>query len=153
MSNEQLIGSILLVANAVQAWVMKMSSTEHHGRSEIIEEKLRENLRSVFDPKKVCFSPIIPGRSKSHTLSAMVFLKDDRSAIFDVVTPFSASICPAFTKMSDIKNSETPPNFLGIVIENHEAWRSDDLSLLRSSATDIIDINNGLPRKLVSLAA
>jgi len=153
VTNEQLIGSVLLVANAAQAWVTKMMASEHHGRSEIIEEKLEASLRSAFGEKNLIKAPSIGGLNKVHELSVLVSFPGQRSAAFEVVTPYAGSIYPAYTKMSDISHNEDHPDYLGVVVESIELWRADDLALLRSAGTEVIDIDKGLPAKLIGLAA
>lgn len=151
-SIDQLIGSILLTANATQAWVNKMLISAPQGRSELIKEKLGKLLKMTFGEKSVEISPKLPGLNKSYEVSSLVLLPEGGKAAFEVVTPHSSSIYPAYTKFSDISHSDRKPAYMAMVLEGMNSnWKSDDLSLLRSAGADLIDIDLGLPNNLLSL--
>ena len=143
---QQIVGSVLLVANATQAWVSKMMTETHHSRSDAIEEKLKLFLYEFFGLKNTTFLPEVRGENKMHKLSALVSLPNKKIAVFEVVTPHPNSIYPAYTKMMDVKSRSERPDYMEMVVEHTEEWKSEDIALLRSASTSVIDINEPLPR-------
>ncbi|MFT8932460.1 MAG: hypothetical protein ABF976_12415 [Acetobacter syzygii] len=149
---QQIVGSVLLIANATQAWVDKMMTETHHSRSEIIEEKLKISLYEIFGLKNTTLSPEVRGENKMHELSALVSLPNKKIAVFEVVTPHPSSIYPAYTKMMDVKSRGERPDYMEMVVENTEEWKSEDIALLRSASTSVIDINGSFSGRLRALA-
>lgn len=153
-SLNQIIGSVLLIANASQAWVEKMISAEAvHGRAEVVEEKLQNMLREVFGERRVERETKIKGLNKVYDVSTIVALKNNKFAAFEVVTPFPTSIYPAYTKFSDISHSKSKPVYMAVALEGMDRlWKSDDLALLRSSGAALVDVDYGLPSEIMHLA-
>lgn len=153
-THEQIIGSVLLVANASQAWVEKMFSSDVvHARSEVVEEKLHSMLKSVFGEKRIARGSKVRGLNKSYEVSTVVSLPKKQYAAFEIVTPFMSSIYPAYTKFSDISHADSKPAFMAMALEGIDTlWKSDDLALLQSSGAILIDVDKGLPRNIAQLA-
>lgn len=153
-SHDQIIGSILLVANASQAWVEKMfSANAVHGRAEVVEEKLHNMLKDAFGEKHIERGSRVRGLNKTYEVSTIVALPRNQYAAFEVVTPFMASIYPAYTKFSDISHADKKPTFMAMALEGIDTiWNSDDLALLQSSGAILIDVDKGLPRNIAALA-
>ncbi|MBS1021910.1 hypothetical protein JK207_07675 [Gluconobacter cerinus] len=153
-SHDQIIGSILLVANASQAWVEKMFAADAvHGRAEAVEEKLHKMLKDAFGEKRIARGSRIRGMNKSYEVSTIVSLPHKQYAVFEIVTPFMASVYPAYTKFSDISHAESKPAYMAMALEGMDTiWKSDDLALLQSSGAILIDVDKGLPRNIAQLA-
>ncbi|MBS1082363.1 hypothetical protein [Gluconobacter kondonii] len=153
-SHDQIIGSVLLVANASQAWVEKMFAADAvQGRAEAVEEKLHSMLKDAFGEKRIERGSRVRGLNKTYEVSTIVALPQKQYAAFEVVTPFMASIYPAYTKFSDISHADKKPAFMAMALEGIDTiWKSDDLALLESSGAILIDVDKRLPRNIAQFA-
>ncbi|WP_167541304.1 hypothetical protein [Acetobacter senegalensis] len=142
------------MANASQAWVEKMfAANAVQGRAEAVEEKLHNMLKDAFGEKRIERGSRVRGLNKTYEVSTIVALPRKQYAAFEVVTPFMASIYPAYTKFSDISHADKKPALMAMALEGIDTiWKSDDLALLQSSGAILIDVDKGLPRNIAALA-
>lgn len=151
-SFEQIVGCVLGVANASQQWVGRMFGEHKTSASDIVEHKLWNSLKKVFDEKMIERSPIMVGRSKPHEMSALLTLPSRKRIAFEAVVPHPGSIYSAYTKMMDVSSGEGRPDHMKLVIDSDAGWGSGDLALLLSAGAELWDLSRNSEEGMRALA-
>lgn len=149
---EQIVGCALGVANASQQWVGKMFGAHKTSASEIVEHKLWNSLKNVFDEKMIERSPIMAGKSKHHEMSALLISRSRKRIAFEAVVPYPVSIYSAYTKMMDVGSGENRPDSMKLVIDSDTGWGSEDLALLLSAGADLCDLSRNSVEQMKAFA-
>ena len=152
-SIDQVPVAIALVANASQRWVNHIFSRRHGIDIEDLDEKIFEHAVKIFGSNHVTKLGRLLGEStREYEFPAIIMLPDKRSAAFTAASPHGSSINSAYTKLMDVKASESRPSFLGVVIGSSPKWTSADVSLLRGACDDVVEIGAALDRRLTKFS-
>lgn len=138
VETEQLVGTIVLVANA-----SKEAAHALEVRIKAVPRKnFRELLASLIDAERVhglfvdvsVHRAITGASTKSHKFDYDISLVGNKRLLLDTVVPEASSINSVLAANLDVKAAELPKTYQRIVYDNQDNWRSADLALLQLGA-------------------
>ncbi|WP_207553521.1 hypothetical protein [Teichococcus deserti] len=146
-------GYIIHLANRVQAWVASQVARITHNHDVDLDTRLLEILDRIYGEKVVGRTVEVNGDStRLYSMSAVVALPDNRTAIFRTVVDVPQSFFACHTAFGDIALAH-PDSERIAVISAKQRWTSADLSLVGQTATHIVDLDSQPEYELRRLAA
>jgi hypothetical protein len=143
VSADQLPAAIAYVADATRALVSaSLESRSRRAQRDLVSRTV-DRVRSMFPGATLETERVLLGAStKCHTFDLVMPLAGDRFAIFQTVSPAPASVASAHLKLFDIRevHADWPRE---AVVDDLEAWASDDLAIMQQVASHVRDVRRG----------
>lgn len=131
---DQVAGAIVLVANASkEAAHLLLEKYRAHPR-----RNFRQELAGILELKFGRLSsrgPVVGMSNKPHKFDYDIRLSGDRRLLIDAVVPEASSINAVLVSNIDVKQAERSDLIQRIVYDDHDDWKSSDLTLLSLGAT------------------
>lgn len=139
----QLGAAIVLVANASQRWVTDVLGERRRRQERVLQRQVSEQLRRLFPGNAVRVHERLLGDSTKAYDFANVVRLPNRLLIVEPVANHPGAIAAAYLKLSDVHRAH-PSYPRELVIDEQDAWKAEDLSILSDASDGIRDIGAGL---------
>lgn len=134
--------AIVHVANAAQEWARNVAAIQNRAAGRDLRRRLLATLRRTFGDEAVQLDQEVHGENKVHSIAATVRVSADLFTLIEPVSPHQNSISSAYMKFSDIGVAHPSWRREFAVEHVRDEWRADDLALLASVATAVIDLDS-----------
>lgn len=139
VDSEQLVGTIVLIANASK----EAAHALEFRNIAVPKRNFREMLAKLIDSERVhglfldvsLHKSVVGASTKAHRFDFDISLTGGRRLLLDTVVPEASSINSVLAANLDIKAASLPNTLQRIIYDDEEEWRSADLALLGLGAT------------------
>lgn len=139
---DQLTAAIAYVADACRSWAAAAIEARSKRQERDLFERTASRLRASLPGLKVDTEREMQGAStKRHKFDLVVTLRDERFALFEMLTPAPASMASVHMKFYDLMqlHQDWPRE---AVVEDVRTWASDDLAVMQQVATHVRGMDN-----------
>lgn len=137
VGRDDLIGAIIVVANAAAALAHDLCGRIVFKKRRDIKEQMRELVEEKYRGRYQCGVRLVGGSSKQHKFDYVVAGPRGVQLVLDVVLHDSSSINSAVVANLDLKNANRENLEQRIIYDDHDAWPSSDLCLLNVGAVAV----------------
>jgi hypothetical protein len=139
----QLGAAIVLVANATQRWVTDVLGERQRRVERDLRRLVADQLHRIFPKERIAAHTQLSGATTKNYDFANVIKLPNRLLIVEPVANHPGAIAATFLKLTDVHNAH--PDFpREVVVEDQDAWKSEDLAVLSEASEGIRDISRGL---------
>ena len=137
VSPDQLPAAIAYVADACRTWAAAALDARAHRVRRDFKERTEERIRAVFPGLQIDRDrPLVGASTKRHEIDVVVTLPGDRLALFEALSPVSASMASVHMKFHDLMqaHADWPRE---AVVETLSAWASEDLAVMQQVSSHV----------------